>query len=337
MHRFCSVFSGIGGFDLGFERAGWEVVSQIEIDTFIDPKGKRNITGRYAKKVLDHHWPDVPLLDDVRTIHGTDIGDIDVLVGGFPCQDTSRAAPNRDGLKGSRSHAFFDFVRLADEYIRLVDETNPRWIILENPDGILHANGGADFRTVLETLADLGYVGTWRLVTARGVGLPQRRDRVLLVGHRGEHPGARAVLRDPRASSGDPGAPDEGRRGEQGGRPAGPSSPQDRLGRVLFRKSRRPRSKDDYETWVPEDFSNCLTGFDGGYPGRATQMIVEGDRLRSLTFTEWERLQGFPDGWTDVPGMKDSYRWTLLGNAMAVPMAEWLAHRINSIPLLAAA
>lgn len=329
VRRFASSFAGIGGFDLAFERAGWSCTAQIEVDSYIGTNGKPVISGRYAKKVLAHHWPQVRQLDDIREVTGRDIGAIDVLVGGFPCQDTSRAAPDRAGLRGTRSHLFYEFARLVDEYARLIDDANPRWVILENPDGLFYSNGGADMEAVLRTLVELGYVGSWRCVDALGVGLPQRRRRILIVGHRGERPGCREVLRDPETGGGDLGAHDPGPRDGAGRPPAG-ASPADRLGRVMFRKSRRPRSTTDYETWVPDDYSNTLNGFDGGLPGRATQMIVEGDRLRSLTPEEWEQLQGFPVGWTDVPGMRESYRWTLLGNAMAVPMAEWVARRINA-------
>lgn len=321
--NFCSAFAGIGGFDLGFERAGWTSVSQIEIDTFIMPTGKKSITGRYAKKVLAHHWPDVPRLDDIRKVTGDQLGNIDVLVGGFPCQDTSKAAPDRHGLRGARSHAFFDFARLADE-------SRPEWVILENPDGILSSNGGADMGTVLQTLADIGYVGGWRTLDLRGFDSPQRRRRVLTVGHLGDDARARAVLPDPEARGEHPLSSAQ-REGRAESRSTTGASTADRRGRLSFRKSARARATvpcGGYETWVDEDVTNTLTGFDSGV-AHATQLIVEGDRVRALTYTEKERLMGFPDGWTDVPGVTDSARDTLLGNSMAPNIAEWLARRID--------
>ena len=109
---------------------------------------------------------------------------------------------------------------------------------------------------------------------------------------------------------------------------------------MIFRKSARPRAslaKGGYETWVPSDYGNTLTGFDAGGPARQTHLIVQpGQPPRTLTLLEWERLQGFPDGWTKA--MTDSQRYTAIGNAMHVGMASWLANRITrvsaSLPLL---
>ena len=102
----------------------------------------------------------------------------------------------------------------------------------------------------------------------------------------------------------------------------------------MFRKSRRPRSKDDYATWVPDDYSNTLTGFDKG--NRQTNIIVQQGRARFLTLTEWERLTGFPDGWT--AGISDSARQDAIGDAMHVGMASWLGQRLltvdSTLPLI---
>jgi DNA (cytosine-5)-methyltransferase 1 len=87
-------------------------------------------------------------------------------------------------------------------------------------------------------------------------------------------------------------------------------------------------SKGGYETWVADGMANTLTGFDGGGPARQTHLISQGGHLRTLTLTEWERLQGFPDDWTAGTGAPDSARYQMLGNAMHVGMAEWLGHRL---------
>lgn len=88
-------------------------------------------------------------------------------------------------------------------------------------------------------------------------------------------------------------------------------------------------SRGGYETWVTDGVGNTLTGFDGGGPARQTHLIGQGGRLRSLTLTEWERLQMFPDGWTE--GVPDSARFTQLGNAMHVGMADWLGGRLVAV------
>ena len=101
---------------------------------------------------------------------------------------------------------------------------------------------------------------------------------------------------------------------------------------MIFRKSARARAaldKGGYETWVPAEHTNTLTGFDGGLPTRQTHLLLQDGRVRTFTLTEWERLQGFPDGWT--AGMTDANRYSALGDAMLVPMAEWLGRRLMSV------
>jgi site-specific DNA-cytosine methylase len=101
---------------------------------------------------------------------------------------------------------------------------------------------------------------------------------------------------------------------------------------VIWRKSARARaalSAGGYETWVPATHTNTLTGNDSGNALRQTHLIAQHGRLRTLTFTEWERLQGFPDGWTE--GMPDSQRWTALGNAIHTGTAAWLGRRIDAV------
>jgi DNA (cytosine-5)-methyltransferase 1 len=101
---------------------------------------------------------------------------------------------------------------------------------------------------------------------------------------------------------------------------------------MVWRKSARARASlaaGGYETWVPAEHGNTLTGFDGGGPMRQTHLVAQGGRLRTLTLTEWERLQGFPDGWT--AGMPDSARYTALGNAIHTGTAAWLARRMTAV------
>ena len=166
-----STFSGVGGFDLGFERAGMSVLWQAEID-------------EWCRGVLRHHWPEATIYDDVRTV-GRSAAPVDLLCGGFPCQDLS-VAGKRAGFKGERSSLFFEFARIADEL-------RPRWIVLENVVGLLSSANGRDFGILLATLAEIGYIDLcWRVVDARYFGVPQRRRRVFIVGYLGDN-GERAV------------------------------------------------------------------------------------------------------------------------------------------------
>ena len=192
-----SVFSGIGGFDLGLERAGMEVVWQVEINPF-------------RRRILGRHWPDVERFEDVRDISYIaetdlrqqsdaaktrgDLSRVDLLCGGFPCQDLS-VAGRRGGIRAERSGLFFEFARLAGEL-------RPDWLLIENVPGLLSSNQGADFEAVLETLSELGYAVAWRILDSRYFGVPQRRRRVYIVGHiRADC--AAAVLFEPEGGTGD--------------------------------------------------------------------------------------------------------------------------------------
>lgn len=309
-----SAFAGVGGFDLGFERAGIKMVSQIEIDS-------------HRQKVLEQNWPGLLKGDDIVTTEASVIGNPDILCGGFPCQDLSIAAPHRRGLAGSRSSKFYDFLRLLDEHLRLINATSPRWVVIENTPGLLKSNGGRDMAAVARGLEISGYGWAYRVVDAGSVGSAQRRQRVLIVGHLGGDPRpAWGVLGDDGAGTSTASSSPK-RRGQSG--PALASSPYGPSGILVWRKSARPRAalnKGGYETWVPSEFSNTLTGFDGGAATRQTHLVMQNGRLRTLTLTEWERLMGFPDGWTT--SIPKSHRYQVLGDAMNVHQAEWLGRRL---------
>ena len=279
-----SAFAGIGGFEHGFARVGIHTTHQIEWDT-------------HCQTVLAKHYPHTTLMGDICDVSGTQLGRPDLAVAGFPCQDTSIAAPHRHGLAGKRSHHFFEFTRLVEEYARLVDAAGPRWVAIENPTGLLRSNDGRDMATVVRTLEELGYGWAYRVVDGRHTGTPQRRQRVLVVGHRGGDPRpAWLVLGDP--EHGGQAHPARG----VGRRPLGPAPAGGAAFDAVWRKSARARaalSKGGYETWVADGDANTLTGFDGGGPARQTHLIAQAGRVRTLTLTEWERLQGFPDGWTE--------------------------------------
>jgi DNA (cytosine-5)-methyltransferase 1 len=152
-----SLFSGIGGLDLGLERAGMRVVWQSEIDP-------------YACRVLAKHWPDVPNLGDITTIDWTDVEPVDLICGGYPCQPFSLAG-TRAGT-ADRRHLWPHF---ADALRHL----RPRWALLENVPG--HLSLG--FGRVLGDLAELGYDTEWQCIPAAAVGAPHLRWRVFVVAH----------------------------------------------------------------------------------------------------------------------------------------------------------
>jgi DNA (cytosine-5)-methyltransferase 1 len=202
-------------------------------------------------------------------------------------------------------------------------------VVIENPPGLLKSNDGRDFAAVAMGLEDLGYGWAYRVVDAGGVGSAQRRQRVLVVGHLGGDPrSAWGVLGDGPAGGEAPRA--RAKRGEAG-RLTVASSADGHDEPLIWRKSARARKSlaaGGYETWVESEFSNVLTGFDGGGPMRQTHLVMQGGRLRTLTLREWERLQGFPDDWT--AGIPESHRYQVIGDAMNVHQAAWLGRRIVS-------
>jgi DNA (cytosine-5)-methyltransferase 1 len=168
--RVLDLFSGIGGFSLGLERAGgFETVAFCEIEP-------------YPRKVLAKHWPEVPCYDDVRTLTAEQLAAdgiaVDVITGGFPCQDLS-VAGKRAGLEGKRSG-------LWSEMVRLTCEIRPKFVLVENVGGLLAGPSeypGRWFGRVLGDLAEIGYDAEWDCIPAAAIGAPHLRDRVWLMAY----------------------------------------------------------------------------------------------------------------------------------------------------------
>jgi DNA (cytosine-5)-methyltransferase 1 len=156
-----SLFVGIGGFDLGFERAGFQTIWQVEID-------------RFCSRILQRHFPKAKRYGDITKINPADLEKVDVITAGFPCQDLS-VAGKRKGLQGERSGLFF-------ELKRIVAGVRPAWIVVENVPGLFSSNRGRDFGLVLFHLAECGYGLAWRILDSRYFGVAQRRRRVFIVG-----------------------------------------------------------------------------------------------------------------------------------------------------------
>lgn len=155
---FGSLFAGIGGFDIGFEAAGMKCLWQVEIDPF-------------ASKVLEKHWPSVERFRDIREFYPKRKHRVDVICGGFPCQDISLAGKG-GGLHGERSG-------LWSEYFRVLGILRPRYVVVENSSALL----GRGIYGVLGDLAQLGYDAEWQSFFASDFGLPHRRKRIFIVAY----------------------------------------------------------------------------------------------------------------------------------------------------------
>ena len=172
--KVLSLFSGVGGFDLGLEAAGMETVFQCEYD-------------KHCLSVLERHWPDVPRWGDVSTLTGAYILKhapiIDVVAWGSPCQDLSQAG-KRKGLQlaGGRSNLFHEGIRIIKELRELTNGQYPRISIWENVVGALTSNRGADFGVILDEMAKAGALAIeWSVLDAQYFGIPQRRRRVFVL------------------------------------------------------------------------------------------------------------------------------------------------------------
>lgn len=392
--RIASLFAGIGGFDLGFTRAGCEVVAHVELDA-------------NCRRLLAAKWPAAVQFGDIRTVDPAALPAVDVVTFGFPCQDLS-VAGKRAGLQGERSGLFY-------EAMRIIDGIKPAWLIWENVPGLLSTNRGTDFARVLIRLAESNYFGAVGVLDAQWHGVAQRRRRLFGVFARGSAGAERcaeilsfaARLRrhtPPRREAGEGNtravAPCIGASGRGFSR-AGDPRGQDPVISVPAVACTLSAGRDGYndgsdQTYIPE-VAGTLTsdhgepraenawtgryisayGFGGesdasslptagdrhppitcrhGAPGFVAQVAqvqwasgggkTENDTaqalranaetnyqfarigaaVRRLTPVECERLQGFPDNWT--AGFSDAARYRMLGNAVCVNVAEWIARRL---------
>jgi DNA (cytosine-5)-methyltransferase 1 len=303
-----SFFSGIGGFDLGFERAGFRVTMQCEIEPF-------------CNSILEKHWPDVVRYDDIRKVEGGHVPESSVWIGGFPCQDLSIARMGkRAGLRGSRSGLFHEFARLAGE-------GKPRVLVIENVAGLLSSHNGRDLAVLLSTLAELGYAVGWRTLNSKDFGVPQSRQRVYIVGCYRDVRGPAQILFEPERRKGN--SPESRQNGSDSkspfqtilGDPRGEGPVIQAIAYCLYATSARHTGTDWSRNYV------C-------YPREGM--------VRRLIPSECEGVMAFPAGWT-LPATNelagddlDSARYHALGNAVTPPVAEWLAGRIRdylSVPL----
>jgi DNA (cytosine-5)-methyltransferase 1 len=326
--RHGDAFAGIGGFALPAHRVGWETVWACEIE-----RAARSV---YAARFGTAHRFDL----DIR--ESTNLPPIDILTGGFPCQDLS-VAGGRAGLKGERSGLFF-------ELVRILQESRPEWFVFENVPGLLSSHGGRDMATVLDSLVQCGYGVAYRILNAQFFGVAQRRRRVFLVGHSsGDERRAAQILFEPASS---------------GGNPAKVRSAE---GQLAFAVACHAAKGGDQTT----DNYVVVTGTLQGGGQRGHRIDTEGARdgflvagtyegkVRNLnanigrTYDSAGRcgigpinlVCSAPDasGVREATGLPrsldvcevckkgpDAPRYRTLGNAVAVPVVEWIFRRINT-------
>lgn len=300
-----SLFSGIGGFDLGLARAGFELRWEVEIDPF-------------CQRVLAKHWPQIPRFTDIKDVGVECLEPVDLIAWGFPCQDVSIAG-RRKGLVGQRSGLFL-------EGLRILAELRPAWTLIENVPGLFSQHYGTDFAAVLSGLESVGYVGAWRTLDSRWFGLPQRRARIFFVGHLGDRARAEAVLFESARGGWDSPTSEEARAGVAyclAASAGGVGGGRQGLGQ-------------GWNTTYIHALSAARSG--QRFDPHGEDCVMAGVGVRRLTPLECEKLQGFPPGWTCLCDCDpystvactcpDSPRYRALGNAVAVSVAEWIGRRL---------
>jgi DNA (cytosine-5)-methyltransferase 1 len=297
-YRVASLFSGIGGFELGFESAGFQTVFQCEKDEF-------------CQKILEKHWPKTLRSTDIKQLDPAVIPVSDVWTAGFPCQDVSLARMGpRAGLRGAKSGLFHEFARLVEQRL-------PRVVLLENVYGLLSSHGGRDFEIVIRTLAELGYGVGWRVFNSKNFGVPQSRQRVYIVGCHREMSGAGQILFESERSEGD-------------------DSPSRQNGETPISPFKRVLGDFSNGGPVVQGLAYCLYATSARHTGtdwsRTYVNYPSAGRVRRLLPKECEGIMGFPIGWTDAPvyadqEQLDSARYHALGNAVTPPVIGWIAKR----------
>lgn len=340
--KYISLFSGIEAASVAWEPLGWEPVAFSEIDAL-------------PCALLDARFPDVPNLGDITSIDWSSYrGRCDVVVGGSPCQSFSIAG-SRKGLKGESGLMF--------EYIRAVREIMPRYFVWENVPGALTSENGEAFGQLLHEMDELGYGLAWRILDAQFFGVAQRRRRLFLVGCFGNPERAFEILFEQGGVRWDypsninkrkslaanvQRCPEMGsytmlvRCGCAGGGKG--ALIQDDVSatlsttnvQVLF-QPREVVCMADGNANAAIDDNLCGTLKVGGEAPIIAYEEPPKYVVRKLMPVEFERLQGFPDGWTeiDINGKpaSDTARYKALGNSMAVPVMRWIGERITAVDL----
>lgn len=382
--KYLSVCSGIEAATVAWHHMGWEAVGYSEIEKF-------------PSQVLAHHYPNVPNLEDMTKFKEWDIGTVDLLVGGTPCQSFS-VAGLRKGLEDPRGN-------LALTYCAILDRFKPKWFVWENVPGVLSSGGGRDFGSFLGAVAQLGYGFAYRVLDAQYFGVAQRRKRVFVVGCLGSWRSAAEVLFERESLCGDIkkskvkrediAATIAARFGvsrnnyEELAPIQSVSISTDIVGALCASDCKGVGNQyvNDNKRVIQSVYENHgtdsrikpvnvsptvtsrwgtggnnvplvnktisiqgnLIGRDKGGPQgigvaenapmytlNATDVhgVAQSMAVRRLTPIECERLQGFPDNYTDIKfkgkDTPDGPRYKALGNSMAVPVMRWIGERINN-------
>lgn len=294
------MFSGIGGFEYGIQQA---INNQFKIkrlqtetdSTSIDSDNVQRTTcvgyseiDKYAIKVYERNFNGHKNYGDATTIKPEELPDFDLLVGGFPCQAFSIAG-KRKGFDDTRGTLFFDIARI-------LAEKKPKHLVLENVKGLLSHEQGRTFQTIIGILSDLGYRVEWQVLNSKDFGVPQNRERIIIIGHlRGKC--ERKIF------------------------------PITGTDTTNFKQATSIAYDNNRNKAAEKPYSRTITATFRGHPDSDGRPAIRKDGIiRRLTPKECERLQGFPDDWTkfginDEP-ISDTQRYKMCGNAVTTNVIQ---------------
>ena len=317
--KYFSLFSGIGGFELGIHN-----IRPVELSSNKRPKELNSIENKlqqwqcvgyseidkYAIQIYKKHFPTHKEYGDVTNIQWSNVSDFELLCGGFPCQSFSIAG-KREGFNDTRGTLFFEIAQAAQE-------KHPRLLLLENVKGLLSHDKGRTFGTILNTLDELGYDLQWQVLNSKNFGVPQNRERVFIIGHLRTTPRPQIFPLE--------------------GFGMGKTHPAVCLTERGYRSQRNGTYVESHpQPKIKMKIANTVTP--DAYLARGERKRVDGKpvltsmherRIRRLTPVECERLQGFPDGWTS--GISDTQRYKCLGNAVTVNVISAIMKKLLDFP-----
>ena len=350
--KYFSTFSGIGGFELGIQLAYESNLKHASLSE--KSKSQKRTQGRvrtadkhevllhpgnrsaplcvgyseidkYATQIYQRHFPNHKNYGDITKIVADELPDFDLLVGGFPCQAFSIAG-KRGGFEDTRGTMFF-------ELARILRTKQPQLCVFENVKGLLSHDGGKSFATIIQTLDELGYDLQWQVLNSKNHGVPQNRERVFIIGH---------LRGTPR--------PEVFPFGQDDQLLDGKIDTDKRQSQTEVSHTLRGSAVKADQSFIihniyggfkesePRVFSDTAPTIRTSAGGGHLPSVLKNSKIRRLTPTERERLQGFPDGWTKYGGYKkaadiiaknpehgdafeiisDTQRYKTLGNAVTV-------------------
>ncbi len=314
--KFIELFCGIGGFRLGLERANIKSKAEGQGYQARNTKGDcpdfgreyveattfncvwSNDNDKYACQIYRRRFGEGKLYGgDIRAVDANGIPDHDLLCAGFPCQSFSIAGKRR-GFEDTRGTLFF-------EICRVIQAKRPKYLFLENVKGLLSHDDGSTFETIIGTLDELGYDCQWQVLNSKNFGVPQNRERVFIIGHLRGQPRPKIF----------PIGETDGVYTETNERIAHAIDSNYHKG-WLDNQQRTMiiGGLQEHQTIRNDGLSPCLPEAMGQGGGHTPILLA--NKIRRLTPLECERLQGFPDGWTE--GISDTQRYKCLGNAVTV-------------------